>query len=346
MAIVIRYFGPTGAGAADGTTWANRAPLFNSGNWSTVITGFAFNGSDALECRIGPGSYTNSQQLASGLFTNAPAGANYLLLHGCDSSGERLAQPQWVSSQPEWSTTNWPVMTGINLSLGSTAIRCLKMTGYANGAAFTSLSYVDSCILINTYSSTSVHVIHAAGTISNSVLRCTGASYDRVVRTQATTRVLNCRVEGVTGTSGNRHGIALFAGTLEVERCCVVGVGGDGINNVAKVSKTTVIGAGGYGLALVPSIDSCYVANCGNGINANSATIWAANTRVRNSNTALASALNSPDILYTAAGSDAAELVNAAGGDYRIKSGSTYWGLGIGADEITTGGGGSYAYIS
>ncbi len=87
MATVTRYFSTAGAGTADGTSWANRAALFSGGAWSTVITGFNFTGSDSLECRIGPGSYTITASLASGLFANAPTVSNPLILQGCDSSG-------------------------------------------------------------------------------------------------------------------------------------------------------------------------------------------------------------------------------------------------------------------
>ena len=70
MAIVTRYFSTASAGAGDGTTWANRAILFTGGAWSTVITGFAFNGSDSMVARIGPGTYTVTVGMASGLFAN------------------------------------------------------------------------------------------------------------------------------------------------------------------------------------------------------------------------------------------------------------------------------------
>src|SRR5687767_60995 len=135
MAIVTRYFSTTGAGAADGTTWADRAELFSGGNWSTVITGFAFNASDALKCLIGPGTYTCSQALASGLFTNPPTLLNPLILHGCDGSGVQLEPeaPAWTAAQPVTWDTNLPVIattTNIaTLGLALTTARLLKFTG-------------------------------------------------------------------------------------------------------------------------------------------------------------------------------------------------------------------------
>src|SRR5689334_12015839 len=102
MAITTRYFSTTGAGAADGTTWADRAALFSAGNWSTVITGFNFAGTDSMVARVGPGNYTCSQSLASGLFANPPTIANPLILHACDSSGNLIdpPSPTWTADLP------------------------------------------------------------------------------------------------------------------------------------------------------------------------------------------------------------------------------------------------------
>src|SRR5688572_9346902 len=119
MAVVVKYFSTTGAGAADGTTWTDRAALFSAGNWATQITGFAFNGTDSLKCLIGPGTYTCSQALASGLFANAPSVANPLILHACDGSGVQLAipEPEWTSDQPvTWDTTLPVIATTTNIS--------------------------------------------------------------------------------------------------------------------------------------------------------------------------------------------------------------------------------------
>lgn len=113
MAVVTRFFSTTSAGAGDGTTWANRAALFSSGNWSSVITGFNFAGSDSLEARVGPGNYTCGQTLASGLFSNPPTVLNPVIIMACDSSGNNWSPPNpgWVSAQPTWDTTGMPVIT-------------------------------------------------------------------------------------------------------------------------------------------------------------------------------------------------------------------------------------------
>src|SRR5690606_38306544 len=124
----------TAAGDETGSSWANRATLFSEGNWSTVITGFDFSGSDSLKCLIGPGTYTCSQALASGLFANAPTAANPLILHGCDGSGVALtpSNPGWVSAQPvDWDSGLPLIATSTNTTvsnLANSVLRLLKIT--------------------------------------------------------------------------------------------------------------------------------------------------------------------------------------------------------------------------
>jgi hypothetical protein len=49
----------------------------------------------------------------------------------------------------------------------------------------------------------------------------------------------------------------------------------------------------------------------------------------------------------TSAGTDADEFVDAAGGDYRVKYGSTIWGKGYGvSDEPNPGGGGGGSTVT
>jgi hypothetical protein len=85
-------------------------------------------------------------------------------------------------------------------------------------------------------------------------------------------------------------------------------------------------------------VEGCYIANCTTGISATNAAAMLYHTRLRNT-TDLSIPSNSYEFdLITAAGSDSAELVNVAGGNYLIKSGSAYHGQGYGAgDEISTG---------
>ena len=113
MAVVTRYFSTTSAGAGDGTTWADRAALFSGGNWSSIITGFAFNVGNALEARVGPGNYTVTQNLVPGLFANPPTILNPIVIRACDSSGSNWIppSPSWLSCTPTWDTTNMPIIT-------------------------------------------------------------------------------------------------------------------------------------------------------------------------------------------------------------------------------------------
>lgn len=111
MALTVRYFSTSSAGAGDGTTWADRAALFSSGNWSSIITGHDFT-SSGLRCRVGPGTYSCSQLLQNSLFTNAPTADKPLIVEGADSSGDRLSSPMpWVSAQPVWDDSSQPVIS-------------------------------------------------------------------------------------------------------------------------------------------------------------------------------------------------------------------------------------------
>ena len=142
MSIIVRYFSTSSAGAGDGTSWANRAALFTGGAWSTVITGFAFNGSDSMEARVGPGTYSITVALASGSFANPPTVTNPLIIHGADSSGNLLSppDPDWTSNMADWDASSLPILdtsSNINtLNLAACYPRLLKFTASNSTTAF------------------------------------------------------------------------------------------------------------------------------------------------------------------------------------------------------------------
>jgi hypothetical protein len=375
MAIVTRYFSTAGAGTADGTSWANRAALFSGGAWSTAITGFNFTGTDSLECRIGPGAYTITVSLASGLFANAPTAANPLTFQGCDSSGARLAppDPDWTSAEPAFTDTAFPALsatTNINvLALANLMARMLKVSITTTGAsvAMMNLTAIDWCTIYSSSNNVSSNGINNCSSISNTSLKMLGSNYSGgIAASNSNLRIQNVRVEG-NPTAGAGSGINIFASTtsiaalsqvtsfrnpahgiseggsagglqLMLHRCVVANNVGSGINfgaftHFSTCNRSVVTGNGAYG------------------INAQSAAMRALLTgnRLRgNTSGDIAGLGNYPPDLEndTSSGTDAAEYVNAVGGDFRIKAGSAFWGKGLGvADEPATSGGGERTHV-
>jgi len=246
MALVIRYFSTTSAGAGDGTTWADRAALFSAGNWSSVVTGFNYT-SDAMEARIGPGTYTCSQELAGGLITNDPTVATPLLLHGCDSSGNRLTppDPDWVSAQPAWDDSGLPVIattsniTTINLSHASVRLVKFTASGRTSGAVLSPAGLLDWVVIESSSNGTSA--IGSAAGMTNSIVKMTGAAYDYAVGSNTSLTAYNTRAEGVAGTSGNRRGFILGAAAQNVHRCTAVGFGGYGASSLLTTGTQSVL---------------------------------------------------------------------------------------------------------
>lgn len=343
MALVVRYFSTTANGLGNGTTWEDRAALFTTGNWSSVITGFAFNGSDALECRIGPGSYTCTQTLDSAKFTvAAPTSTNYLLLHGADSSGNRAAPTDatWVAAKGEWSTTGLPAISGHTAAYVSGIYSRLRLLCFSGSAASATLLSgglsTDWCTVENTADvATSGSVVAPAGMVANCVFKHLGKTIGNFCATTAC--YVNCRVVGSSRGDeyGNRYAFYQNSGSIDIIRCCVVNAGWAAYNNPWSVRHCTFVGLKTGVTYGSTQMTNCYIANSP-GFNANSLVVSLANTRLRNiSGTVFTSFLNQPTDLsiYTDAGTDADEFVNAATGDYRMKMGSVYYGRNIGAGD-------------
>lgn len=374
MALVVRYFSTSSAGAGDGTSWADRAALFTTGNWSSVITGFDFSGSDSMECRIEGGlTYTCSQSLATGLFSNAPTVANPLMLHGCDSSGNKLSppDPDWVSAQPAFTDTSLPTIdsttniTQVNLT--TCQLRLTKHTASGRNGAVILALLMDWGVVSNSTSNSSAGAV-ASVLVSNSVLSCSGSSYGAVASQVNAIPMDNVRVEGVAGSSGNRDGVA-FSGTTArnvLSRLTVVGNGGRGIAYTGSnagvtlfLNDCTVVGNAGDQVQFpntASQTNICVARRClitgggAYGINPGANTnLLVSQCRLRdNTSGNLGTFGNYPTDLnnYTTDSDDATEYVNAAGGDYRIKYGSAIWGMGFGAgDEPAPAGGANRAAL-
>lgn len=343
----------------------DRAALFSAGSWSTVITGFAFNGADSLQCFIGPGSYSCGAALASGLFANPPTVANPLILCGCDSSGVLLTipDPNWKSCQPAWDASTLPVIatTGniATISLSTAILFLIKLTASArNSSVVSSAGQFDWCVVSNSQSNTAA-VAFAASFATNCVFTCSGSSFDTVAN--APTTLVNCRVEGVAGSSGNRRGVTANATTTTLVDCTVVNSGGEGIivttTNVAqnlKISRCVIANNGATGLkanstasqTTLHETHRCMVTGNGTaGIDGNSAAArWLVEqNRLRDNTTNITGLGNYPIDLnnYTTDSDDATEYVSTgANGDFSIKNtASAIWGKGFGVRDQPAAGG-------
>jgi hypothetical protein len=375
VAIVTRYFSTTGAGAANGTTWADRAALFSAGNWSTIITGHDFS-ADSLVAYVGPGSYTCSQALTTTTITTDPTVATPFIARACDSSGVAVnpPDPHWESSKPAWDDSTCPVIattTNIaTLTLPFTVFHMIKLTASGRqGAVVSAAAGVNTllswCVIEQNTSHTSAQAVNSGVRAIGCVFKCTQSAYDSIYQDAQAEDVYNCRIEGVTGATGNRYGISVGGSTCRLNRVTVVNCGGGGVvftsastGVVLRAFRCTIANNGGAGI-LLPSTASqlvmMHILNCmitGNGtygIDAQSgARVTAMNNRLRDNATANFNGFgNYPTDLnnYTTDSDDATEYVSTgANGDFRIKNTATnVWqkGYGAGEEAPAAGGGGS-----
>ena len=369
MAIVTRYFSSTSAGNGDGTSWANRAALFSAGNWSSVITGFNFSGSDSLECRIeGNVSYTCSQSLSTGLFANAPSAVNPLLISGCDSTGAILAIPNagWVSSQGKFSTSTLPtIATSTNIvtcSLTNVFFNLIDFTASNCQQAMFSNGNATWCSFTNSTSNASAAGISVPNHIRNCQVTMSGTSFDYGI-SHAGSYLSNMRIDGSAATSsGTRIGVTTPSSNNQThEYLTIIGCSGGGYfaatgstTRWGAIKKSLIINCGVFGFRGNPTasqtvwhgVFDCVIVNSVIGIDGQSAArILISNCRLRNNTTANTQNLGNYTTSFsvnTSSGNDADEFVNTSTGDYRIKRTSSFWGKGLGpGDEPSSGGGAS-----
>lgn len=362
-AIVTRYFSTTGAGAADGTTWADRAELDPAGTWASVILLFAFNGADAMVACIGPGTYTFTTGLASGLFVNPPSAVNPLFLVGCDGSGNRLSipDPNWQSNEAAFDDSTLPVLaTTTNIAtvaLSNTFMLLLKLTASGRNGAVASPTHFDWSVVVNSTANTAAVAV-GTSSVSNSVLSCTGSSYSAVATPSNGNNMDNVRVVGVTGSSGNRDGVA-YAGTTArtaFTRLTILSNGGRGwvytgtnVGVTVQISSSTIANNSGDGITFpntaaqtaVNVLDRLQVTGNGAiGINPGGANtnLLITQSRLRDNTTSNFGTTGNFPIdfnIYTTDSDDATEYVNTGGGNFQIKNTAATWGLGFGvSDEV------------
>lgn len=372
MAIVTRYFDLAGAGAADGTTWADRAPFLNTGVLSTIVTAFDFT-SDSLVAVVDPDTYTAT---AAPTFTGTttPSRAFPCDIIAGDGAGGLWVPPDqgWNAAQPVWDTSDMPIIGstsgnftffnttgigayGINIVSANTTVRVL------NGQMI-----LNWCVIDHNGTSTSANVYDSSAIQwSNIVIRMNGTSYNAALTGAASNHMLNnVRIEGNPSASGgNRHGWTTGANSiLRADKLVCIGHVGIGVNQsgagtgaMVDLCNSVFYGNGSDGV-LTNGLntngsrlrDSICVGNGGYGLN-NTSTINAdiGGSRLRNNTSGNT---NGPTLGYyteEGAGSDSDEFVNVSGAvstwDLRIKNTSSLWGKGYGAGDQPASGGGTRA---
>lgn len=380
MAITTLYFGVSDNGAADGSSWANRAALFTGGAWSTLITGFNFtSGGNSLRCIVEAGTHTITAGLGTASFTSGtPTVADPLYFVAANADGTGIWEPpdpDWCSAMPAWDDSGMPVFastTNINMVNVSTNVYLYGIKFTSSGATSqptTGTANYNWVIVEN-----STNNVNAGGiSISQNnnvqcvVIRMTGTAYNYGFN-RGLNAILqaNIRIEGnISATSGNRGGI--YNNNNEswgLAKCVSINhVGGGFVSGSTGTAATLravnciAYGNSGPGFAN-PSVtgtgnqtlERCIAVNNGTyGVNTTtSAPMLITGCRFRNNSTAdINGTGDHPVDLYndTSAGNDSDEFVNVSGAvstwDLRIKNTSSKWGKGYGvADQPASGGGG------
>ena len=360
----------------DGTTWDKRAAIFAGGAWSGVIRNFNFSsGSDSLLCLIKGGETTtittslNNAHFLSG----APTVARPLILHGCDSSGVILdpPDPNWTSDQPTFDTSTFPTLDCtaniFTLDSSNTVARCIKITASGNtgGGQVRTIS-MQWCYVLTSASATNAACVGLIGYSENCVFQHTGTSYNYI---SASGILYNCRLVGnASATSGNRNGLFSTQNGAVYIRLTVINNPGIGIGtntNGASANRyvaNCMLYGNGYGIRPASTINqttpsrivNTYIAgNTIAGVDGQSQGYFLFfQNRLRDNGTSgnFANILGNPlttETNYTTDSDDASELVDVAGGDYRIKNTATIWGMGFGVSEEppASSAGGSFAFI-
>jgi hypothetical protein len=351
MALVTRYFDVTGAGAADGTSYANRAPLFVTGNLNSIIRGFSF-AADALDCICEPGTYTQSVTVNAASFTSGtPSRPRRLMIRTAGWS-----QLGWKSPQPfaglwnnavrincstagvGWSGTGWDAFfQGVYFNWNSSAeligncqfemLDCyLHQAG--SGRLFGSNSLTaNNCVFHNSNTTATVSMANIGSNLANCRIEMNLAG--------ASTNILSNPNSGSSGGwqdctfvgpgIGIKHSISNpnFPSVF-IDRC-TFHVGADAIfltdtatNIQSQRCTRSFISSGGQGIKFYDT--RCFIWDN---------VIRCTGTPINAISTNIPSNLN---IIPTAA-FDTTHFVDAANGDYRIKYGSAYWGKDIGAGD-------------
>lgn len=362
MAVTTLYFSDTAAGAGDGTTWADRAAFVVSNALNTLITGFDFTSNSLLALVEGGKTYS---------ITTSPSVTNTapfpLHLRGCDSSGNELSppDPDWTSDQPAFSSATLPtleVTTNIAaLNTTHTHVRCFRFTGSGNTTnpiVGSNIRSLDWCLVECSSALTTTSGAATPAKMSNSCVTATNATYSACT---STFDLRNVRLVGnSSASSGTRYGLGTTTATVRIVGVCAFNnVGGNLVSTSTSTGLTfyaercTLVGGGG-GIILPgtaattthSNIKGCMITGSsayGIDLGTNTTPTNIVGNRLRDhtsgnitNNGSMPTTSN-----YTTDSDDATEYVDAASGDYRIKSGATIHGQGYGvSDQASSGGGG------
>jgi hypothetical protein len=276
-----------------------------------------------------------------------------------------VPDPDWTSDMPLWDSSNMPVITTtsnvtmINHQYTLFWMLWLKTTARLGGVVGDH-SHLDWCVIENTVSNTAAVGVGGSGVSSqrNSVIRMSGTSYDSGLYLNSNQHASNCRVEGnASATTGSRYGInySLAVGTSATARGCtsINNPGAGAVITAAQVNQligfnrgvlanngTGFLGLNTAGQFRIMPVAGCMVTGNTTGVDAQQSNLQVTGSRLRNT-TNFANTGNFPTDFGNdvSAGSDAAEYVNAAGGDYRIRSDSVLWGKGFGVSDQPASGG-------
>jgi hypothetical protein len=374
MAVITKYFSTNGTG--DGSTYANRAALFNSGNWSTEITGVNYS-NDTLICFVEPGTYTCNQTLDSSIFTNPPTtnGLSALVFIAA-KEGEvwQDPRPDWNCCEPEWDTTDMPFIQGSGLALVTLG------SSYFYGFNFES-AIADALIRNASFNRCRFENLGGVGTLNNtagvfgpglfinSFIKMSSSRWNYGLQPAASnpSNINNVRISGVNlstsgnpskrGLSGTSNGRYSF-GNICINNTLVGSSWSPAGNTSTKASfNNLTIDNCTTGISIVLgtnvepgfliNINDCIITNCTTGINSPTRIISSIRNRLRNTtnynvptNSIISDALN---FVHSATNDE--DYHNYTIGDLRPNRNSIIANTNIGAGTIPPkNGGGTYAY--
>lgn len=353
--------------SGDGTSWAKRGALLTGTSFSAVFKALDFT-SDSIEVRLEGGqTYTHAEGIQLTFWAAPPTLATPLIIHGCDSSGNRLAppDPNWVSAQPEYSVSTFPVLratTAIYTSdiAAMLIMRCVSITSSGRaGGVFTAACVLEWCRVENsTNNAAATGLSNGNASLRSCIVVMSGTSFSYAINRSSGAGpggvTDNVRVvDAGNGTSGTMGGVVVAGNQYpQLDHCTFIGfvniVYFSGTSTAANVQATHCVFVGSSGDTILlrsdaaqagtSSVTASIIVDSGAyAINAQSAAnVIVRGCRLRdNTSGNFAGMGNYPEDLGNdvSAGTDSDEFVDAAAGDYRIKATSALWGKGIGAGD-------------
>lgn len=368
MSYATLHFAPSARGSGDGSTAANAAALFPSGNWSSLLTAnnYATQGMVAL-CQ-NTAKYTCSQQGSSSTFTSGtPTSTTYpLILLAADENGNVISPVNqgWKCAEGNIDVLNFCEMdytlTTGNLSVSTNIhINCFKINATTNTAAILNSFHgiISNCFFNLTSSSASglgLILTTITGGLVNSHVHMEGAAYARIISASTAGLLSNVRVTAnPAASSGTLYGIAITSSTLVTiinGPVFIKDVAGIGMTNYSanlsagiSASRCTIVDcAVGVG-CLTPTsggsskivLTDSVVTGCTVGLGHPYGRYTLRNVVLRNTTNVSPDSENyvaSPLVEVTTE-TDAQLYAAAASGDYRIKDTSDHWGKNRGAQD-------------